>query len=97
MRNPDTIADGLRTSLGDLTFPIIRRLVKEIFTVPEEGIVGAMRCIWERMKIVVEPSSAVPLAAVLENKPWFSGKRIGIIVSGGNVDLDHLPWSRKVA
>jgi threonine dehydratase len=93
MRNPDTIADGLRTSLGDLTFPIISLLVKEIFTASEKGIVGAMRCIWERMKIIVEPSSAVPLAAVLENKAGFEGKRIGIVLSGGNVDLDCLPWS----
>lgn len=92
MRNPDTVADGLRTSLGELTFPIIHRLVKEILTVSEKGIVEAMRHIWERMKIIVEPSSAVVLAAVLEHKAGFSGQRIGVIVSGGNVDLDHLPW-----
>lgn len=93
VRNPDTIADGLRTSLGDLTFSIISRLVNEIITASEPGIVAAMRHIWERMKIIVEPSSAVPLAAVLEHRAGFSGKRIGIVLSGGNVDLDHLPWS----
>ena len=85
--NPDTIADGLRTSLGDLTFPIIRRCVKEIATVSEEGIVEAMRTIWERMKIIVEPSAAVPLAALLTKRIALQGKRIGIILSGGNVDL----------
>ncbi|RJR36500.1 MAG: pyridoxal-phosphate dependent enzyme [Desulfobacteraceae bacterium] len=92
--NPQTIADGLRTSLGDITFPIISSLVKEIITVSEEGIVEAMRTIWERMKIIVEPSSAVPLAAVLKQKADFAGKRIGIILSGGNVDLGRLPWCK---
>jgi threonine dehydratase len=92
VENPNTIADGLRTSLGDLTFAIIRRLVQEIVTTGEQGIREAMRLMWERMKIVVEPSSAVPLAAVLKEKAKFSGKRVGIIVSGGNVDLDRLPW-----
>lgn len=91
--NPDTIADGLRTSLGDLTFPIIRRYVKEIVTVSEEGIVRAMRSIWERMKIIVEPSAAVPLGALLTKRIGLSGKRIGIILSGGNVDLANLPWT----
>jgi threonine dehydratase len=91
--NPDTIADGLRTTLGDLTFPIIRRYVKDILTVSEEGIVQAMRSIWERMKIIVEPSAAVPLATLLVNRREFSGKRIGVILSGGNVDLEHLPWT----
>jgi threonine dehydratase len=91
--NPDTIADGLRTSLGSLTFPIIKKHVKEIITVREEAIVQAMRHIWERMKIVVEPSAAVPLAAVLTRGKSLKGKRIGIILSGGNVDLGNLPWS----
>ncbi len=91
--NPDTIADGLRTSLGDLTFPIIRRYVKDILTVSEEGIVLAMRYIWERMKIIVEPSAAVPLGALLAKHMEFPGKRIGVILSGGNVDLEHLPWT----
>lgn len=90
--HPDTIADGLRTSLGSRTFPIIQRLVKEIVTVGEDEIVGAMRAIWERMKIVVEPSSAVPFAAVLKRRGQFEGKRLGVILSGGNVDLDSLPW-----
>ena len=90
--NPDTIADGLLTSLGDLTFPIIKRLVREIVTVSEEEIVRAMRHIWERMKIIVEPSAAVPLGAVLGRRSAFSAKRIGIILSGGNVDLERLPW-----
>jgi threonine dehydratase len=93
--DPRTIADGLRTSLGDLTFAIIRRLVHEVVTVSEEGIAAAMRTVWERMKIIIEPSSAVPLAAVLERKVKVSGKRIGIIISGGNVDLDSLPWAES--
>jgi len=93
--NPDTIADGLRTSLGDLTFPIIKKYVRDIVTVSEEGIVMAMRLIWERMKIIVEPSAAVTLGALLTKAPQFSGKRIGIILSGGNVDLAHLPWIEK--
>ena len=93
VKNPDTIADGLRTSLGDLTFPIIRDLVSEILLVSEEGILQAMRLIWERMKIIVEPSAAVPLGALLARPHDFSGKRIGIIISGGNVDLDALTWS----
>ncbi len=96
---PDTIADGLRTSLGSLTFAIIRRHVRDILTVSEEAIVDAMRLIWERMKIIVEPSAAVPLAAFLTKgagaeRTAFAGKRIGIILSGGNVDLANLPWSR---
>ena len=90
--NPDTIADGLRTSLGSLTFPIIQKYVDDIVTVSEKGIVEAMKLIWERMKIIVEPSSAVPLAAILEKKFDYSGKKIGIIISGGNVDLSVLPW-----
>ncbi|RLD80898.1 MAG: threonine/serine dehydratase, partial [Bacteroidetes bacterium] len=90
--NPNTIADGLLTSLCDLTFKIISEKVDEIVTVSEEAIVEAMRIIWERMKIIIEPSSAVPLAAVLEHKKLFSGKKLGIILSGGNVDLDKLPF-----
>jgi threonine dehydratase len=91
--NPDTIADGLRTSLGSLTFAIIKKHVKEIMTVSEEAIVQAMRHIWERMKIIVEPSAAVPLGAVMSRGKELKGKRIGIILSGGNVDLGNLPWS----
>ena len=90
--NPDTIADGLLTSLGELTFPLIRHFVDDILTVSEDGIRDAMRLIWERMKIIVEPSSAVPLAVLLEHPGRFQGRRVGIILSGGNVDLNRLPW-----
>ena len=90
--NPITIADGLLTSLGDLTFKIISEKVDDIVTVSENSIIEAMRIIWERMKIIIEPSSAVPLAAVLENKSLFLGKKVGIILSGGNVDLNKLPF-----
>jgi threonine dehydratase len=87
-----TIADGLRTSLGELTFALITRYVDEIVTVSEEAIVSAMRLTWETLKIVIEPSSAVALAAVLEKRVPMAGKSVGIILSGGNVDLDRLPW-----
>jgi len=89
---PSTIADGLLTSLGDKTFDIIRKHVNEIITVTEEEIVAAMRLVWERMKIIIEPSSAVPVAAVFKNKAKFAGKRVGIVISGGNVDLTKLPF-----
>jgi threonine dehydratase len=92
---PDTIADGLRTSLGDLTFQIIQRYVKDILTVSEDAIVASMRSIWERMKIIVEPSAAVPLGALMTNRSRVSGKRIGIILSGGNADLACLPWTDR--
>ena len=92
--NPLTIADGLRTSLGDMTFAVIRNHVKEIVTASEEGITDAMRTVWERMKIIVEPSAAVPLAALLTNRIDLSGKRVGVIISGGNLDLDRLPWQK---
>jgi len=90
--NPDTIADGLRTSLGSLTYPIIRRLVSDVITVNDQAIIEAMKLVWERMKIIIEPSSAVALAIVLKHKHRFAGQKIGIIISGGNVDLMHLPW-----
>jgi len=90
--NPNTIADGLLTSLGDKTFPIIQKYVTEIVTVSDEAIVMSMRLMWERMKIIVEPSSAVPLAAVLKEKIHFSRKKVGIILTGGNVDLNKLPF-----
>ena len=90
--NPNTIADGLRTSLGTLTFEIINNKVDRIYTVSEEAIVEAMRLIWERMKIIVEPSSAVPPAVILENKADFRDQKIGLIISGGNVDLTSLPF-----
>ncbi len=90
--HPKTIADGLLTSLGDLTFPIIKKHVHKIVTVDDDAIIKAMRMIWERMKIIIEPSAAVPFAAVLEKKIEVQDKRIGIILSGGNVDLEKLPW-----
>jgi threonine dehydratase len=90
--NPQTIADGLRTSLGELTFAVLSRLADGIATVTEEGIVRAMRATWERMRIVVEASAAVPLACLAERTLDLAGLRIGVIVSGGNVDLDRLPW-----
>jgi threonine dehydratase len=93
--NPDTIADGLLTSLGTLTFAVIREKVDEIVTVTESSIIEAMRMIWERMKIIVEPSAAVPLAALVEKKIDFTGKRIGIILSGGNADLNKLPFKQS--
>jgi len=93
--HPNTIADGLLTSLGELTFPIILRYVKDIVLVSEEAIVEAMRCLWERMKILVEPSAAVPLGAVLSKRLDVKDRRAGIIISGGNVDLDRLPWVPK--
>jgi threonine dehydratase len=89
---PNTIADGLLTSLSDLTYEIIKKNVDEVVTVSEENIIKAMRLIWERMKIIIEPSSATVLAALMEEKEKFKGKRIGMIISGGNVDLDKLPW-----
>lgn len=90
--NPQTIADGLRTSLGSLTFPIIMEGVEDILTTTEEAIVEAMLLIWERMKIIVEPSAAVPLAAMLEHRSVFRGRKVVLILSGGNADLFHLPW-----
>ncbi|MCK4853769.1 MAG: pyridoxal-phosphate dependent enzyme [Bacteroidales bacterium] len=90
--NPQTIADGLLTSLGKLTFPLILDKVDEIITVSEDAIVAAMRMIWERMKIVVEPSGAVPFAAIIENKIDVTGKRVGLILTGGNTDLAKLPF-----
>ena len=92
--NPKTIADGLRTSLGENTFPIVRALVSDIVTASEESIVAAMRLVWERMKVVIEPSAAVPLAAIMEGKLDVKGLRAGIVLSGGNVDLSSLPWIR---
>lgn len=87
-----TIADGLRTNVGEKTFPIIQHYVDDVVTVSEKAIVSAMRTIWEIMKIIVEPSAAVPYAAIAERKIDISGKRVGIILTGGNVDLDALPW-----
>jgi threonine dehydratase len=90
--NPLTIADGLLTSLSELTFAVIRKNVDEIFTVKEESIIECMLLIWERMKIIIEPSSATVLAVVKENPSFFRGKKIGLIISGGNVDFRKLPF-----
>ena len=89
---PATIADGLLTSLSELTFEILHARVAGVLTVSEEAIGEAMRLVWHRAKLVVEPSGAVPLAAVLEHRERFKDRRVGIILSGGNVDLDNLPW-----
>ena len=90
--NPRTICDGLLTSLGEMTFAIISKNIYKIITVDDATTINAMRLIWERMKIIVEPSSAVTLALVLSEKIDLKGKRIGLILSGGNVDLAKLPW-----
>jgi len=90
--DPRTIADGLRTSLGDLTFPLIARFADDIVTVSEAAIVRAMRLVWETLKVLIEPSSAVPMAAIAEGKVSLEGKCVGVVISGGNVDLDRLPW-----
>src|SRR5713101_3592456 len=87
-----TIADGLRTNIGAPNFAIIQRYVDDVVTVSEEAIVTAMRTIWETMKIIIEPSAAVPYAPIVESKIDIGGKRVGIILTGGNVDLDALPW-----
>jgi threonine dehydratase len=89
---PNTIADGLRTSLGNLTFPVIYNNVSEIVTMSDQVIIEAMSLIWERMKIIVEPSAAVAFGVILKRKINVSGRKVGIILSGGNVDLHHLPW-----
>ncbi|CAH0991158.1 L-threo-3-hydroxyaspartate ammonia-lyase [Sinobacterium norvegicum] len=89
---PDTIADGLKVPLKDLTWHFVSHHVTDILTATEDEIVDAMKLIWKRMKIVMEPSSAVPLATVIKNPEIFKGKRVGIIITGGNVDLDSLPW-----
>jgi threonine dehydratase len=89
---PDTIADGLRTTVGELTFPIISKHVTDIVRVSEEAIVEAMRLTWQRSKLIIEASAAVPLAALLEGAVDVHDARVGIIISGGNVDLDALPW-----
>lgn len=90
--NPKTIADGLLTSLGEINYHIIKDKVDGIFTCQESSIIEALKLIWERMKIIVEPSSAVALAIILENKEIFKAKKIGIILTGGNIDLNNLPF-----
>ena len=91
----NTIADGLRTTVGAPNFAIIRRDVDDVVTVSEAAIVAAMRMIWEAVKIIVEPSAAVPYAAILEQRVSVAGLRVGVILTGGNVDLDSLPWQQK--
>ena len=94
--SPKTIADGLLTSLCELTYDIISIKSDGILTVSEKGIVDAMRLVWERMKIIIEPSSAVPIAAIIEHPQYFKGKRVGVIISGGNVDLESLPFGKNI-
>ena len=90
--NPITIADGLLTSLSELTISIIKKNVDDILTASEESIISSMKLIWERMKIIIEPSSATVLAVIKENPGYFKGKAVGLIISGGNVDLARLPF-----
>ncbi|HVC37230.1 MAG TPA: pyridoxal-phosphate dependent enzyme [Gammaproteobacteria bacterium] len=92
LAHPDTIADGLRATLGPLPFAVISEQVDDIVRVSDETIISAMRYIWERMKIIIEPSSAVVVAALREGLVEVKGRRVGVILTGGNVDLDHLPW-----
>ena len=92
LEKPSTIADGLLATMGDKNFAIIKELVNEVFLVNDEEIVAAMRLIWERMKIIIEPSCAVPVAALLKNKEAFQGQKVGMILTGGNVDLGNLPF-----
>jgi len=89
---PQTIADGLKVPLKELTWHFVSNYVTDILTASEQEIIDAMKITWQRMKIVMEPSSAVPLATILKNRDIFAGKRVGVIVTGGNVDVDHLPW-----
>ncbi|MBL8062763.1 MAG: pyridoxal-phosphate dependent enzyme [Anaerolineales bacterium] len=92
--NPKTVADGLLTSLGTLTFPIIQKRVEQIVTVSEAGIIEAMKFVWERAKIIIEPSAATVIAVLWEKKIDLSGLEVGVILSGGNVDLEKLPWQK---
>ena len=89
---PETVADGLKVPLKELTWHFVSNRVTDILTASEREIVDAMRLIWARMKIVIEPSSAVPLATILKNRSVFAGRRVGVIITGGNVDLGRLPW-----
>ena len=88
----NTICDGLRAQIGTITFPIIQDNVDGIITLSEEEIINSMQMIWERMKIIVEPSCAISLAAIIKSRDIFEGKSVGLIMSGGNVDLSQLPW-----
>ncbi len=89
---PVTIADGLKVPLKERTWHFVRSHVEDVLLADEDEIIAAMRLTWERMKILIEPSCAVPLAAILRNKQLFAGKRVGVVITGGNVDLDKLPW-----
>ncbi len=91
---PDTVADGLKVPLKELTWHFVQNHVTDILTATEDEIIDAMKLVWTRMKIVMEPSSAVPLATILKNKNTFAGRRVGLIITGGNVDLDSLPWRK---
>jgi threonine dehydratase len=93
--SPRTVADGLLTSLGTFTFPIIQERVEQIVTVSERGIIDSMKYIWERVKLVIEPSAAVAVAVLWERKIDLSGLNVGVILSGGNVDLERLPWKNQ--
>ncbi len=93
---PKTIADGLLVPLKDLTWHFVKTHVTEIYTASEQEIIDAMKLIWKHLRVVMEPSSAVPLATILKNKDAFRGRRVGIIITGGNVDLDKLPWVQGV-
>lgn len=92
--NPKTLADGLLTSLGELTFPIIQQRVEQVVTISEQGIINSMKFIWERAKLVIEPSAAVAVGVLWEKKIDLRGLKVGIILSGGNVDLERLPWMK---
>ncbi len=89
---PETVADGLKVPLKELTWHFVQRHVSDILVAEEDEIVDAMKLIWKRMKLVIEPSCAVPLAVILKNRALFAGKRVGVVLTGGNVDLDKLPW-----
>ncbi|WP_394345611.1 beta-hydroxyaspartate dehydratase BhcB [Aliigemmobacter aestuarii] len=91
---PETVADGLKVPLKDLTWHFVKNHVTDVLTAEEDEIVEAMKTTWKRMKIVIEPSCAVPLATILKNPEVFRGKRVGVIITGGNVDLDRLPWMK---
>ena len=91
---PDTVADGLKVPLKELTWHFVKNHVSDVFTATEEEIIEAMKMTWKRMKIVMEPSCAVPLATILANPEVFKGRRVGVIITGGNVDLDKLPWMK---
>jgi threonine dehydratase len=97
VENPSSIADGLLAYVGDLTFPVIQRLVDGIATVPDDAIAAAMVRLFEILKVAVEPSAAVGYAAIAEGRIKVAGKRVGVIISGGNVDLARTPWSGQVS